>query len=101
MMDTSMAGFLLAFLGGGGLAGLITALSTHFLGKRKQSTDMTAVINEGFAALLKQQQDENDRLVSRILDLENTITDLKTQLGVFEKALRDNNITVPPCERRK
>lgn len=87
--------FFIALVGGSGIVGIITAISSHLLGKTKQKMDMSVVINDGFNALLLQQRNENDRLLARFIVLEDTVDNLETRIKQLEEYIKSKGLSVP------
>lgn len=87
--------FIVAIVGGGGLVGLATAISSHWLGKQHADVEMTTTITDGFNILLMNQREENDRLIARITELERTICALQYRLKYIDRYLEEHGITMP------
>jgi len=60
-------------LGTGGIAATIGTISSHFLGKKRATNEMTATINDGFSALLTQQRGEMERVYDKMQKLEDSL----------------------------
>ena len=73
MATEQIIGIVIGVLGGGGVVGVISAISSHFIGKKKASAEMTGIINDGFSNLLTQQRGEMERVHAKMQILEDSL----------------------------